>query len=417
MDLPPPHEQEQQRPHQTAPKLYRYRHSTAASPSSSLTTSPPLLFSKATDQAYALLTPIVGPAPTRPHMQVLLAAPIIVVSPPPPPPSTDVLFYPHPTERVVVKQIRRAWVRQLEQFPGSDLVGEVQALLRLQRTGVHPYVVPLLDMMVDDEFYYLVFPYLDGGELFSLVTSAEGGRGLEEKECKVYFAQIVKGLLHLKHHGLAHGDVSLENIMLTTKGNPAAAATMHDRRGHKYVCQLIDLGLARTASSSAAASSSSSSSSAPQTVGAALGRRIMGGKGAYAAPEVVRGTVEDWHAADIWSLGLCLYNMLTSMAIYTAPHDAAFAILATQGGSEYVLSHHLSTYRVPLPLLAVDLIAAMLQANPAARPTLEQVAQHVWLCGGQQQQQVEREVQHTTTARDTRLRAFLNGVGGGKENV
>ena len=341
---------------------------------------PPLLISKSERDSWALLHPIVGLTASKTYQQLLMAAPIVVMPSllhqqplpssyvlpeggPPPAPS-DVLCHLHPTKRVVVKKICRTWLHALTTLPGAP-VGEVQALYRLQGSGEHPHVVPLVDMVVDDGFYYLVFPYADGGELFALVAD-QGGLG--EAEAKTYFREVVAGLGHLKQHGLAHGDVSLENIMLSrrrrsTTSSSSSSSLQEGPGATPYTCRLIDLGLARAVS-------------VPPRGG---GRHLMGGKRAYAAPEVVAGTVEDWHAADMWSLGLCLYNMLTGMSIYTDPSEEAFAVLAKAGGSEYMLRHHIRMYDAQLPPLAAHLIAAMLSAAPADRPTLEGLMLHPWM--------------------------------------
>lgn len=47
--------------------------------------------------------------------------------------------------------------------------------------------------------------------------------------------------------------------------------------------------------------------------------------------QCVTGLVQDWHAADMWSLGICLYMMLTGRPLYRGPDDEAFALLAGGG--------------------------------------------------------------------------------------
>ena len=56
--------------------------------------------------------------------------------------------------------------------------------------------------------------------------------------------------------------------------------------------------------------SSSSSSSSSSTTTTTM-RKFAGGKPGYVDPCVVDGTVEDWYTADIWSLAICLYVLLT----------------------------------------------------------------------------------------------------------
>lgn len=300
------------------------------------------------------------------HKHLLLAAPIVKVPLPLPLPCTagpdadenaGFWYHPHPSKRVVIKQISRMWAEALAHVPGGP-VGEVQAHHRLQVSGEHPHVMPLTDLMRDDESYYLVMPHAAGGELFGLVVDhvARTGKGLPEPDAKTYFRQMVAGLQHLKRHGLAHGDVSLENVVLARDGGGS---------GSGYTCRLIDLGLART--------------TPEPPLRAEWAGRLMGGKWGYVAPEVVTGQVEDWHAADVWSLGLCLYAMLTGMSLYTHPKDEGFKVLASPGGSERLLRHHVLARLVDLSGMAAHLIAAMLASIPAERPTLEDMLLHPWV--------------------------------------
>jgi serine/threonine protein kinase len=138
-----------------------------------------------------------------------------------------------------------------------------------------------------------------------------------------------------------------------------------------YSARLIDFGLSRRT---------------PEPEGLPIEGRLLGGKGAYVAPELVDGTVRDWHAADVWSLGVCLYNLCTGLTLYSHPSDPAFTVLATEGqnGARRLLRHHIHNYAVYLNPAAAHLIASMLHPVPARRPTYEQILQHPWVLGGEE---------------------------------
>ena len=131
-----------------------------------------------------------------------------------------------------------------------------------------------------------------------------------------------------------------------------------------YNCRLIDFGLCR---------------SMPEPEGTPLGGRLLGGKMAYMAPEVARGTVRAWYASDVWSLGVCLYSLLTGLSLYERPGDDTFRLLRREGGARRVLCHHIVDCAVHLPPAAAHLIASMLHPVPAARSTLQDVLAHPWM--------------------------------------
>ncbi len=101
-------------------------------------------------------------------------------------------------------------------------------------------------------------------------------------------------------------------------------------------------------------------------------------KHSYVSPEGAYGTVLDWHAADAWSLGICLYIMLTARPLYSHPDDRAFEILAC-GGAPSLLHHYATEYGLALPEGATELITALLRPDPIDRPTIEEVLLHPWV--------------------------------------
>ena len=248
---------------------------------------------------------------------------------------------------------------------GDEPLSEIGALQILQQYRPHHHhshhVNYLMDCMQDRHYIYMVFPFLSGGDLFSRVKAARV-RGLSDSQASWYLRQMAEGLLYMKEvAGMAHHDVSLENAMVSDDN----------------VVKIIDFGMcigvpfkaAPTATAAANGSSSGPIYLTPQR---------CRGKPSYVAPEVVREEACDPFASDIWSLGVSLYSMLTARPLYSSPKDTSFNMLA-QGQVEKVVDTYES---YGLPQLSPDarhLVCAMLQADPAKRPTLEEVLLHPFL--------------------------------------
>ena len=247
----------------------------------------------------------------------------------------------------------------------------------------------MLDALADENCLYLIFPSASGGDLFDAVSGTEGG--MEEGVARSYFTDMVQGLSWLKMNGMAHGDVSLENVVVCVEeeevegregGAFAQKVMMEDeeeeeeerrrREGGRKTCRLIDLEMARFLPQEATKSARRR---------ARAGLRNAGGKRGYIAPECVDGTVSDWLAADIWSLGICLYTMLTRHPLYLNPEELGFELLC-RGEAGRVIEYYRTEHGLGLSAAAAELVEWMLCPHPEGRPTLEQVLGHEWVRGG-----------------------------------
>ncbi|CAG8795154.1 15750_t:CDS:2, partial [Racocetra fulgida] len=63
--------------------------------------------------------------------------------------------------------------------------------------------------------YCAVMEYCAGGDLSSLIASS-GGLGENEADC--FFGQLINGVKYLHESGVAHRDLKLENLVLTSTG-------------------------------------------------------------------------------------------------------------------------------------------------------------------------------------------------------
>jgi serine/threonine protein kinase len=78
----------------------------------------------------------------------------------------------------------------------------------------HPNVTSALDLLEDEGWFYIVMPFLPGGDLYNCV---ERNGAFHEPECFHFCKQVTDGLRGLHSLGVAHNDMSLENTMLDSR--------------------------------------------------------------------------------------------------------------------------------------------------------------------------------------------------------
>jgi len=162
---------------------------------------------------------------------------------------------------------------------------EAKALARLN----HPNIVTIHDFGQTDGLYFFVMQYVDGVNLRQLL---DAGR-IAPREALAIVPQVCDALQFAHDHGIVHRDIKPENILL-------------DRRGHVTVA---DFGLAKIVGREVSAPPADSQSAPQTTQGTEAGRVV--GTPQYMAPEQVEHPTEVDHRADIYSLGVVLYQMLT----------------------------------------------------------------------------------------------------------
>jgi hypothetical protein len=151
---------------------------------------------------------------------------------------------------------------------------EARALARL----THPAIVTIHDFGEAGEMYYFVMEHVEGGSLRRFVRP---GR-LDQARALSLVLQMCNALQYAHEEGIVHRDIKPENILL-------------DRRGRVKVA---DFGLARLLG--------------PTPADFTLTRsRVAMGTPHYMAPEQWEEAHTVDHRADIFSLGVVFYEMLT----------------------------------------------------------------------------------------------------------
>lgn len=225
---------------------------------------------------------------------------------------------------------------------------EVGMMQHISRHPTHSSIISMIDNLEDATHVHIVLPLFPK----DLLDKAIEIYRFRDSTVQPIFKQIVEALLHLKDvcH-VAHHDVSLENILLTETNQPI----------------LCDFGLSLMVLSCP--------STEKMTLNSVNKNRFYGGKVGYIAPEMESMRPEcDLFAADVWSLGVCLCNLLTGHPLYTNTDDMNFFHLK-HGGVRNILN------RTRLSAAAKDLLCQMLNPKPDKRITLEEVLEHPFTQG------------------------------------
>jgi len=150
---------------------------------------------------------------------------------------------------------------------------EAKALARLN----HPGIVAVYDFGQTKDYYYFVMEYVDGMNLRQLIQ----GQKIEPRQALELVMQICTALQFAHDEQIVHRDIKPENILITKKGQ----------------VKIADFGLAKLLGGQPDISLTAS--------------QMAMGTMNYMAPEQRENTKDVDHRADIYSLGVVFYEMLT----------------------------------------------------------------------------------------------------------
>ena len=158
----------------------------------------------------------------------------------------------------------------------------------------HPNIVKVYDVSFGDRIQYIVMEYVDGITLKQYLDQQK--ETVPWKEALHFTVQILRALQHAHEKGIVHRDIKPQNIMLLQDGT----------------IKVMDFGIARFARSE-------TRTMTDKAIGSVH----------YIAPEQARGDVTD-ERADIYSVGVMLYEMLTGRLPFEADNAVSVAIMQLQ---------------------------------------------------------------------------------------
>ena len=207
---------------------------------------------------------------------------------------------------------------------------EILTVARLQ----HPHIVPILKAGELDGVPYFVMPYVDGE---SVDVTLRRRKTLGVRETVGILKDVARALAFAHERNVVHRDIKPGNILLSS-----GSATV------------TDFGVSKALSS---ARRSGEKGNGLTNTGMSLGTIL------YMAPEQAAGDPEIDGRADIYSLGVTAYEMLSGAAPFAHlnPREMLTARLTLP-------PQPLSTVRKDVPAGLERLIARCLAIDPADRP-------------------------------------------------
>jgi len=176
----------------------------------------------------------------------------------------------------------------------------------------HPHIAQVFEFGCDEDAWWMSLEYVPGGDLRSLLKQL--GQPLPVDLTLVLALDVLEALACAHDHvvdgqaaGLVHRDVSPSNILLDLQGN----------------FKLADFGIAKP----------THRDRIKGETGFTTTTGTVKGKAAYMAPEQALGKTVDGRA-DLWSVGVILYEALSGARPFDGPSDLAIMMAASLGQRE-----------------------------------------------------------------------------------
>ncbi|KPA77345.1 putative protein kinase [Leptomonas pyrrhocoris] len=249
--------------------------------------------------------------------------------------STSITIPPPPTPQAAGTPDTKESAALLRQLQG------VKRELALLKQLNHPNIVKYLNDEIVDGQLRIYMEYVSGGSVASAVKTYGS---FAEPQAAALCCQLLQGLSYLHGHGIVHRDLKGDNLLLETSS----------------VLKIADFGTAKSVMASATMTTN--------IVGTAY----------FMAPEMLRLDGLVGTAADIWSTGCCLIEMLTGKPPLSDIPNQYSVMMAIAGSPKVPLEKYIpadNTWSSEVH----DFLKQCLRLNPASRPKAQELLQHPWI--------------------------------------
>ncbi|KXN70308.1 Pkinase-domain-containing protein [Conidiobolus coronatus NRRL 28638] len=211
----------------------------------------------------------------------------------------------------------------------ADTQREIALLSQLQGSE-HHNITRYHGSFLDKTKLWVIMDYAAGGSIRNVMKSGV----IEERFISIVIREMLIALNYIHKQDIIHRDIKAANILLTEAGQ----------------VQLCDFGIAREISLNS------------------LQRYSFVGTPYWMAPEVIReGSVYDFKA-DIWSLGITVYEIATGNPPYAEQDPRSALMMLSQNKPPKLVG--------PFSPLIKEFVAFCLTNNPEERPTADELLKH-----------------------------------------
>lgn len=228
--------------------------------------------------------------------------------------------YDNVDDRIVAIKILKEEFLNNEEFK-RRFKNESKAIALLS----HPNIVKVYDVNFGEKLQYIVMEYIDGITLKEYINK-QGA--ITWNDALFFMTQILRAVQHAHDKGIVHRDIKPQNIILLKNGN----------------IKVTDFGIARF-------SRSETRTLTEQAIGSVH----------YIAPEQAKGEYTD-EKADIYSLGVVLYEMLAGSVPFEADSAVSVALMQLRADAK-----KLTDINPDIPLGLEQICIHAMQKDPMDR--------------------------------------------------
>ncbi|KAM0939253.1 putative protein kinase CAMK-CAMKL-CHK1 family [Dioscorea sansibarensis] len=269
----------------------------------------------------------------------------------------------HTNRQVAVKIIDKQTVIK------NKIMYQIKREISTMKVLNHPNIVKIYEVIATKTKIYLIMEYASGGQLTDRMRKA-----LTERQARRYFQQLIDAVDYCHSRGVYHRDLKPENLLLDSEGN----------------LKVSDFGL-----------------STLKQPGALL--MTACGSPSYVAPEVITKKNYKGAAADVWSCGVVLFELLAGHLPF---EDESLTNLYQKITR--------AAYTCPSWFTANqrELISRILNPSPRRRATITEIIGHEWfqvdyeLSAEIEEEQESMEVENLSRIFDSK--AKINNATKGK---